>query len=856
MLDVMPKGATMDVCEVALRVIGRLAIAGTVALALCGTPAASQASTASPRECHVRIAGSYWTFTALDKAVRVAREGDRLAVQGTCRGATRISTDLTIVGVRPEGWSKPTLTAGGDGRVVVVTRNATVLISDLVITQGSSPRGGGGVRNAGTLTLRDVVVRRNESVFAGGVLNTGTLALEGSTTISDNDGAVGAGGGVLNEGTMTMAGSSAIRGNSSGGGGGVCNCGPRSSLTMLDTSSIHGNRARSGYAFFAGGGVSNEGTLTLNDQSDIHGNRAGVGGGVENQGVVVLNDAASIHHNVARNYYDYGSGGGVANDGTLTLNGASSIHDNEAGTEGGGVYNDANEVVRGVVAMNGTASIHGNHAPGGAGVLNLGTFTMTDEAAIHDNVAEDPGGGILDIDGTLAGVVCPPEPGTNVNGNVPDDCYVFGHQARSDIEDDEAFGVGGALAHAERAAREEGEEEALGASVADRQASTQGDSPTAEADDSVSTMPHAPALGHFTGADSLNEARWGHTATLLPDGRVLIVGGFAASDPDADVYEPPPPHASCELWDPVTQAFRPTGSLAEARVGHTATLLPDGRVLVVGGASSTEDGDYFPETAEIWEPEGGTFGPAGSLDGPREAHTATLLSDGRVLVIGGWNNYQGLAEVWDPTMMDFIPAGSVRGGTYFHTATLLPDRRVVVIGGIDEDYEQRNRVEVWNPATSAFARIATMPEPRSQHTAALLPDGRVAVLGGVTEDGLTTEILAWDPASAAFSPVARLTEPRLDHTMTVLPDGRMLVVGGGALTMGTAMAGSSYLLASAEVCDVGTWECSPAGPMAGTRGFHTATLLADGSVLVVGGVGLDAADGGGVLASAEIWKPL
>ena len=128
----------------------------------------------------------------------------------------------------------------------------------------------------------------------------------------------------------------------------------------------------------------------------------------------------------------------------------------------------------------------------------------------------------------------------------------------------------------------------------------------------------APERGVFSSTGSLASARRDFTATLLPDGRVLIVGG---SGSDA-------PIGSAELWDPATGRFTRTGSLARARGGHTATLLPDGKVLVVGGGSAT--------SAELWDPSTGSFTEGGSLADTRRSHSATLLGDGRVLIVGGW----------------------------------------------------------------------------------------------------------------------------------------------------------------------------------------------------------------------------
>jgi hypothetical protein len=140
-------------------------------------------------------------------------------------------------------------------------------------------------------------------------------------------------------------------------------------------------------------------------------------------------------------------------------------------------------------------------------------------------------------------------------------------------------------------------------------------------------------------------ARTGHTATLLPDGRVLIVGG---GDGRRSAV------ASAELWDPASETFEATGSLGHSRSGHTATLLPDGRVLIAGGGVPVRNRFTCPEvciaSAEVWDPTLGSFTSTGSLNEARMNHTATLLPDGRVLMVAGglldW--VTGSAEVYDP----------------------------------------------------------------------------------------------------------------------------------------------------------------------------------------------------------------
>ncbi|WP_372791837.1 Kelch repeat-containing protein, partial [Paraconexibacter sp.] len=140
----------------------------------------------------------------------------------------------------------------------------------------------------------------------------------------------------------------------------------------------------------------------------------------------------------------------------------------------------------------------------------------------------------------------------------------------------------------------------------------------------AATPAHA---GTFTPTGSLVTGRIDHTATLLPDGKVLIVGGFRPNS-----YE-----AAAELYDPSTGTFAPTGSLNTARGNHTATLLPSGKVLITGGHGVTAAGNSFDTiaSAELYDPATGAFTVVGPLGQARRDHTATLLPSGKVLVTGG-----------------------------------------------------------------------------------------------------------------------------------------------------------------------------------------------------------------------------
>jgi len=188
----------------------------------------------------------------------------------------------------------------------------------------------------------------------------------------------------------------------------------------------------------------------------------------------------------------------------------------------------------------------------------------------------------------------------------------------------------------------------------------------------VPPCPGAPFVFQLKGA--LIRARAGHTATMLENGKVLVAGGFnRRSDPSA--------LASAELYDPATGTWTNTGQLATGRYGHTATLLPNGMVLVAGGLDST---GLPSASVELYDVATGAWTATGSLINVRELHTATLLPNGKVLVVGGrgTSGVLATAELYDPPTGAWAAAGShLNNAHQSHTATLLADGSVLVAAG-------------------------------------------------------------------------------------------------------------------------------------------------------------------------------
>jgi Kelch motif/Galactose oxidase, central domain len=325
----------------------------------------------------------------------------------------------------------------------------------------------------------------------------------------------------------------------------------------------------------------------------------------------------------------------------------------------------------------------------------------------------------------------------------------------------------------------------------------------------------AQAVGpswNYTG--NLISANDAGSVTLLPSGKVLIVG------------------RSAELYDPATGTWSSTGNRNTA-VGGPATLLPDGRVLVAGVNS-----------AELYDPATGTWSSTAPPISP--VGTATLLPNGKVLVAGGYNNGAlNSAELYDPATGTWSITGNLNTARDGLTATLLPNGKVLVAGG-SVNGAFPNSAELYNPATGTWSITGNLNAARDFHTATLLPNGKVLVAGGAGDFSLESLESAelYDPATGAWSITGNLNTARCFHTATLLPSGRVLVAAGSKTS-----SSDPFPITDAELYDPPTGMWGYTASLNTGRYQHTMTLLANGRVLVAGGWDYD----NDALSSAELF---
>jgi len=243
-----------------------------------------------------------------------------------------------------------------------------------------------------------------------------------------------------------------------------------------------------------------------------------------------------------------------------------------------------------------------------------------------------------------------------------------------------------------------------------------------------------PLSGTFLPGASLGVSRINSTATTLADGTVLVTGGYTGA---INASSTGVPLASAEVYDPSNNTWQVVGSMSTTRRNHIATPLSDGTVLIAGGYNGS-----YTNTPEIYNPLTQSFLPtATSMEGPRRYPTANILPSGKVLWAGGFksstNGALATTELYTSnSAISFSPSSSMNTARGRHTATnVAGGDYVLVVGGFDINSTTLSSAEIYNSSANYFSQSASMNVPRYRHTDSLLPNGSVLITGGDDSSG-------------------------------------------------------------------------------------------------------------------------
>ena len=359
----------------------------------------------------------------------------------------------------------------------------------------------------------------------------------------------------------------------------------------------------------------------------------------------------------------------------------------------------------------------------------------------------------------------------------------------------------------------------------------------------------AAASGTFTATGRMHAAHTQGKATLLQNGQVLITGANSGGGA--------PALPSPEVYNPAAGTWAVTGQMNTPRIDATATLLPDGQVLVAGGSGGNSNA---LKSAELYNPAAGTWSVTGSIHQGRSGlngagASATLLSDGQVLIAGGEDanfNLLSSAELYNPVTGTWSVTGSMATGRVGQSATLLSNGQVLMAGG-----STATTAELYNPATGRFTATGSMLTGHGSATGTLLPGGDVLVTGRATDfaELYNPATGQWSNASTGLGPCIYTQECRLFSTATLLPTGKVLLAGGLV-----GLVSNPQTTAGAMLYNPATNAWTATGSMTTGRESQTATLLPDGQVLMAGGTLYDHPSTGHpgvlqILSSAELYTP-
>ncbi len=349
-------------------------------------------------------------------------------------------------------------------------------------------------------------------------------------------------------------------------------------------------------------------------------------------------------------------------------------------------------------------------------------------------------------------------------------------------------------------------------------AASQTDGADTTSDSDKSTV--AVSKGEFVVSGELTDRRKDHSVLILENGTVMVAGGRSSGG-----GQRVPRLKSAEVYDPATEQWKYLALMVNADLGRehpAATVLPDGRVLVTGGANSSNDPQ---KTTEIYDSATDTWTVGPKLKVWRWKHTQTLLADGRVLIVGGTDDLSQLTKVsvYDPETNEITAVAELAEGRSNHAAVLLDDGRVLVAGGGKREIEDAlSSAEIYDPATDTWTFAGRLSEPRLFPVYTKLSDGKVMLVGG---KGKLTGADIFDPSNDTWSTTCPMSTARSDFAGSTLADGRVLVSGGEGN------------LDSTEIYNPWTGEWSPGPRMNLPRNRHRQTTLPNGRVLITGGQG-------------------
>jgi N-acetylneuraminic acid mutarotase len=308
-------------------------------------------------------------------------------------------------------------------------------------------------------------------------------------------------------------------------------------------------------------------------------------------------------------------------------------------------------------------------------------------------------------------------------------------------------------------------------------------------------------------AASMTIPRSSHTATLLPDGRVLVAGGLQAAGG--------PVQNSAEIYNPRTNAWSAAANnMTSARFGHTATLLPNGMVLLAGGQSGV--GGTLTDTCDLFNPSDNKFYRTGDLALARTAHTATLLYNGKVFVAGGSliNGFTVSTELYDHLTGIWNPGPSLNMRRAFHSATALGNRKVLISGGFNgqnykECYGFLETTEIYDPVAESISPGTAMQERKIYHASILQPDGSLNISGGL--GNITTSY---------FTPSLTFDEP---STLSLMANPRTPLgwIYGPLSSLWLPITANLSVAANGDVVDGDVWFSSPTATLTDAKVYFS-----------------------------------